>query len=205
MKRAIYNLSSLALIAGTILVACNTSNKNLDSDRATASDTTSTIAAPVAKTKTKLDKTQVPKEVTQLFYNDYPTATVSDDRWYGYPTVDYANDWYDYDPDLYVNDSPDTYVVEFTNDSVPHKAVYSKAGKKIAVHKMISELPKDILWAIKNGEYKTWTIAKDKEEIFKDKDSDKLKVYMVTVENNGHKHILYFQSDRRLMKDKKIS
>ena len=51
--------------------------------------------------------------------------------------------------------------VEFTSDSIPHKTLYTKAGKKIAVHKAISVLPSAVSKAISNGKYKTWTTGKE--------------------------------------------
>lgn len=195
----------MALLAGIALTACNTPDKKEDADKVTMSDSSVVKAAPVAKSKTKLVKTKVPKDVTQLFYVDYPSANVYDDNWYGYPSFDYVNDWYDYDPYLYANDDPDTYVIEFTMDSIPHRAVYTKAGKKVAVHKAISVLPSAVSFAISKGDYKTWTLGKEKEEIFKDKDSDKLKVYKVTVSMGDQKHTLYFESNGKLINDKKVS
>jgi len=187
------------------LVACSTPDKKDNATMATASDSASVQAAPVANTKTKIDRTKVPKQVTDLFYADYPGATVNDADWYGYPNFDYVNDWYDYDPDLYLNQDPDAYLVQFTQDSIAQTALYTKAGKKIALHKAVSDLPAAVSAAISKGDYKTWTIGKDKEEAFQDKDSDKLKVYKVTVSMGAQKHILYLSSSGKVIKDKKVS
>ena len=46
---------------------------------------------------------------------------------------------------------------------------------------------------------------KKKEEIFKEKKTDKMKVYRVTVEKGKEKHNLFYQADGRLLKDKKVS
>jgi len=205
MKKGIYNLSALALMAGTILVACTTPDKKDTAASNPMSDTTTAMAAPVAKAKTKLDKAKVPQAVTQLFYSDYPTASVNDDSWYGYPTFDYTNDWYDYDPDLYVNDDPDAYVVEFTQDSIAHRAFYTKAGKKIAARRAVTVLPSAVSASISRGDYKTWSIGKEKEEVFKDKESDKLIVYKVSVSMGSQKHTLYFESNGKQIRDKKLS
>jgi len=48
-------------------------------------------------------------------------------------------------------------------------------------------------------------LGKDKEEIFRDPDLDKLKVYRVKVSLGVKKHTLYFQADGTLLKDKKAS
>jgi hypothetical protein len=200
MKRAIY----LAFIAGTILTACSTPDKKREADKTTPIDTTTAKAVQTTNIKTKLDKTKIPKKVTELFYVDYPATTVSDERWYGYPTFD-TSDWYDYNPYLFANADPDTYLVEFTMDSTTHRAIYTKTGEKLAIHTIISDLPATVSAAIKKSAYKTWAIDKEKEEIFKDKDSDKLKVYKVKVETGSQAHILYFLGDGRLMKDKKVS
>ena len=159
-----------------------------------------TTAKADAKKKVKIEKTKVPKAVTETFYVDYPVTAY--ESWYGYPTFDNDLYWYDYDPYFYSNDSPEYYVVDFTKDNTPYKAVYNKSGKKISVHKKLTDLPSAVSSAISAGEYKTWTVGKDKEEIFKDKDSDQLKVYKVDVEKGNEKHRLYFQPDGKLLKDK---
>jgi hypothetical protein len=148
----------------------------------------------------KVDKAKVPKVITESFYVDYPVTMY--ENWYNYPLFDDNLYWYDYDPYYYESENPDYYVVDFTMHDIPYKAVYSKKGKKISVHKKITDLPKAVSSALSSGEYKTWTVAKDKEEIFKDKDSDQLKVYKVCVENGKEKHSLYFQPDGKLLKDK---
>jgi hypothetical protein len=213
MKRTILNISALALIAGAILTSCNTADKKTADAGATSTDSTSTVSTTsttvttdtvMPKTKTKLDQAKVPSAVTQVFYTDYPQATVADANWYGYPTFDYVNDWYDYDPDLYTNDNPDAYVIEFTTDNVPHRVVYTKAGKRVASHTIItSELPAPVLTAISTGLYKDWTLGKEREIVFKSKDSDKLKLYKVSVKMGMERHVLYFDPSGKLIKDNK--
>jgi len=156
-----------------------------------------------SKNKAKMNKAKVPKAVTESFMIDYPSTDY--DYWYGYPTFDYANNWFDYDPYFYDSDYPDNYVVEFTTNNTPYKAVYSKAGKKIAVHKSVSTIPAAVSTAIISGSYKTWTIAKDKEEIYKDTDKDQMKVYKVSVTKGTQKHALFYSPDGKLLKDTKIS
>ena len=155
-----------------------------------------------AKSKAKIAKTKVPKEVTSSFYVDYPVTTY--ENWYDYPAFDYSNDWID-DYPYYYSDYPENYVVEFTANNTPAKTIYSKAGKKIATHKAVNSIPQAISTAIINGQYKTWKVGKDKEEIFKDTDKDQMKVYKVNVLKGTEKHTLYFQPDGKLLKDKKVS
>jgi len=221
MKRAILNISALALIAGAILTSCNTATKTTDgatagtdsamsagamSSAGTTSATMATDTTMAPKTRTKLDKAKVPAAVTQLFYSDYPQASVADDSWYGYPTFDYANDWYDYDPDLYTTDHPDAYVIEFTSDSIRHRVVYTKAGKKVASHMiMTADLPTPVLSAISTGIYKDWTLGKERELVFKNKNTDKEKVYRVSVKMGMQKHVLYYGPTGKLIQDKKMA
>ena len=159
------------------------------------------------KKTVKVDKKKVPKEVNDVFIREYPAVDYYD--WYGYPVYDYGDywydDWYDYGPYSYT-DYPEYYEVDFTQAKTPVKAIYSKAGKKIAIHKSLkSDLPKAVSAAISKGEYKAWKLGKDKEEIFKDSDKDQLKVYKVDVEKGKEKHTLFFQPDGKLLKDKKVA
>jgi hypothetical protein len=191
-------IKSLKLIAGCVLIAFFAISSFGQAPAKASKDD--------GKKSVKVDKKKVPKEVNDVFIREYPVVDYYD--WYGYPVYDYGDywydDWYDYGPYSYVN-YPEYYVVEFTNDKTPHKAIYSKAGKKVATHKVISDVPKAVSAAISKGEYKTWKLAKDKEEIFKDNDKDQLKVYKVTVEKGKEKHALFFQADGKLLKDKKVS
>jgi hypothetical protein len=154
-----------------------------------------------SKKPAKIAKTKVPSVVTETYYKEYPVTTY--ENWYGYPEFDYENDWYGYNPYLFEYEHPEYYVVEFTKDKIPHRVIYSKAGKKIAVHKKItSDLPKVVSLAISKSEYSTWKIATEKEEIFRDSDTDKMKVYKVEVEKGKEKHHLFYSSEGVLLKDK---
>ena len=153
-----------------------------------------------SQVRTKLDKNKVPKDVTDAFYNQYPLATYGD--WYGYPAFNSGSAWYDYDPNYYLTGDPDNYIIEFNNKDTAFKAIYTKDGTKIASHKgMSSDIPAAVTDAISNGNYKSWKVGKDKEEIFKDKDTDQMKVYKVSVSNGNEKHTLYFQQDGKMLKD----
>jgi hypothetical protein len=65
---------------------------------------------------------------------------------------------------------------------------------------MNSPLPASVIQAIWQGRYKFWTLTKDREQIFKDSKSDKIKVYRVVVKKDNEKHVLYFQQDGKLLK-----
>ena len=155
------------------------------------------------KKPNKLDKNNVPKTVTEVYVVEYPMST--NEVWYGYPAFSDESDWYGYNPYLDGGANPEYYIVEFTSkNKVPHRVIYSKNGKKVATHRKINELPAAVSSAISKSEYKDWTIQKDKEEMFKMKDTDKVKVYRVVVENGSEKHALYYQLDGTLLKDKTL-
>jgi hypothetical protein len=151
----------------------------------------------------KIEKAAVPKPVTDTYIVEYPTAMY--DSWYGYPAFSDESDWYGYNPYRYSAMNPEYYMVEFTKDKAPHKVVYSKEGKKVATHKKVyTEVPSAISNEMIKGPYKGWKIANEKEEIFKDSDSDQMKVYKLTVEKDNMKHILYYLPSGKLIKDKLI-
>ena len=165
--------------------------------------TTAKITESSGKKPEKIVKTKVPAVVTETYYKEYPISNY--ENWYGYPAYDFANDWYGYNPYLFEYDNPEYYVVEFNKDKIPHKVIYSKAGKKIATHKKItSDLPKAVTLSISKSEYSTWKMAKEKEEIYRDLDMDKMKVYKVEVEKGKEKHHLFYSSEGVLLKDKTI-
>jgi hypothetical protein len=157
------------------------------------------------KVQAKLEKNKVPKSVTDTYFKDYPKTT--NESWYGYRKFGNEPFWYAFDdPYLYSTEFPENYSVEFTKDTLLYKAIYSKSGEKIATHRVMnSDMPQAVLSAINKSEYKDWKLGKDKEEIFKDKESDQMKVYKVFVEKGTQKHTLYFQQDGNLLKDKKVS
>jgi hypothetical protein len=155
------------------------------------------------KENKRIEKSKLPKVVAETFITEFPVVT--NESWFGYPEFDFERDWYYHDPYLYRIENPEFYVVEFTKDNVKHKAVYSKEGKKIAVHKKtMAELPKAITTAIGKSKYSTWKIAKEKEVIFRDLEMDKIKTYKAIVENGKEKHALYYSSEGDLLKDRTI-
>jgi hypothetical protein len=188
-------MKSIKLIAGFILIASFAINSFSQAPNKTV------------KSPTKLEKKQIPKEVSEPYYREYPMTNF--ENWFGYPVYEYGDYWYDnwYENTPYVyTEYPEYYIIESSKDNIPYKAIYSKAGKKVAIHKSLkSDLPKGVSAAISKGEYKTWTLGKDKEEIFKDSDKDQMKVYKVDVDKGKEKHTLFFQSDGKLLKDKKVS
>ncbi len=52
-----------------------------------------------------IEKTKIPKVVTETFIMEYPS--VVNEGWYGYPYYDFNNDWYGYDPYLYETLNPE--------------------------------------------------------------------------------------------------
>jgi len=161
-------------------------------------------AAEISK-QAKTTKSELPKDVTDAFYKEYPITTEAD--WYRFPAYDYQNDWwdnwYEYNP-IASPYSSDYYAAEFTKDETTHKVIYYKDGKLVAMHKKLKkDVPKPVLDAIANSIYKTWRLGKEKEEIFKDR--EKMKVYKIEVENGKEKHALFYQQDGKLLKDRKIS
>jgi hypothetical protein len=168
----------------------------------TLAQTPLTCTEKCCKTPVILGKTKVPKLVIDMYYNEYPVTTY--ESWHGYPNFSNETDWYGYNPNLYCEENPEYYVVEFTKDKIPHKVIYSKAGKKIATHKAVGAIPKAISLAITKSIYATWKLGKGTEEIFKDGDNDDLKVYKIAVEKGKEKHVLFFQLNGNLLKDKEI-
>jgi len=152
------------------------------------------------------DKTTVPQNVTDAFAKENPTS--NNDTWTSFPANGYTNEWYN---DAYSSVATGTpsiqkyYVVEYTNQQVNHKNVYSTDGSKIATHVvMTSDVPDAVSEAIYSGIYKSWDMKDEKKEIFKDKQSDDLKVYKVEVERGNEKHTLFYQADGTLLKDTKV-
>ncbi len=153
----------------------------------------------------KVSKEELPKAVADSFYKQYPVTTNA--AWYSFPAYDYQlewwDNWYDYNPTVPPYSS-DYYAADYTHDDTQHKTIYHKNGKRVATHKKLKkEIPKPVLDAIANSIYKTWHLGKEKEEIFKDKNS--MKVYKIEVENGTQKHALFYQQDGKLLKDRKIS
>jgi len=187
------------VIAGFILILLLTIH--------TYGQTTPISTKAVGKKEAKIVKSKVPRKVTEAFYAEYPPNKISYDSWYGYPDRSYQNDWWDwYDNNFYSRtQDPEFYNVEYTKNNTPYKTVYTKNGEKVATHKTLSDLPKSVSVAISNGKYKAWKLGQDKEEIFKDKDTDQMKVYKVNVLKGTHRHTLFFQSDGKLLKDKRMS
>lgn len=154
-------------------------------------------------TQTKIGKTAVPKPVVDLYDKEYSATTY--ESWHGYPSFASENDWYGYNPNLRCEENPEYHVVEFKKDKTPHKVIYSKAGENIATHKaLVTPMPEAISLAIAKSICATWKLVNGKEEIFRDGDKNDLKVYKVAVEKGKEKHILFFQINGNLLKDKEI-
>jgi outer membrane protein assembly factor BamB len=156
------------------------------------------------KMQTKLDRGKIPKAVTDAFYSQYPLA--ADGDWRAYLSFASGTKWYEFDPYHYADGDPDNYAIEFNIKDTAFRAIYALDGTKIASRKAMTwDMPAAVTDALNNGQYKSWTVNKDKEEIFKDSDSDKLKVYKVTVAKGSEKHTLYFRQDGKMLKDVKAA
>jgi hypothetical protein len=167
---------------------------------ASTKNTKSTKSTP--KKSGKIEKASVPKAVTETYIIEYPSGL--NDRWYGYPGFVNDEEWYDYNPYLFTDQYPENYIVEFTESETPVKAVYTKAGKKIATHRRLkTDVTKEISNAINRSAYKTWKVKQEKEEIIKEDDKTRI-IYKVIVENGAEKHALFFLPDGKLVKDKKL-
>lgn len=151
----------------------------------------------------KIARGDVPKDVIENFIKDHPA--VQNEQWRGYPTEDFRNVWYDYNPSLNSSSASEYFVAEFWEGGTHQEAMYSDEGKRIAISKKFdSQLPKPILVAIKKGVYRNWKIAKEKEVIFRDNSLDQLKVYKVKVQKGSSKHFLFYSAEGALLKDKII-
>ena len=166
--------------------------------------TSKTTTKESKKATKKIDKKKVPTVVTQTYVVEYPVTAY--ESWYGYPMFNDETDWYAYDDtDMYTDENPEYYVVEFSKDGTPYKVIYTKAGEKVSTKRtiMVGDVPKPVADAVNSSAYKSWTIKKEREEIFRE--SDKMKVYKVVVEKGTEKHALFYQADGKLLKDKKRS
>lgn len=193
-----FNVSKKVLMLALLVLG----NAAMVNAQTAPAKTTPTKEAKMSKHKKEIEKVKLPKVVTETFITEFPVVT--NESWFGYPKFDFERDWYYHDPYMYSIENPEFYVVEFTKDNIKHKAVYSKKGKKIAVHKKTLELPKAITTAIDKSKYGKWKIAKEKEVIFRDTEFDKIKTYKVIVEKGKEKHALYYSSEGNLFKDKTI-
>jgi hypothetical protein len=184
------SLAAFLLLAFIGLSSCDTS---LPTDKENSATTAIT-----------LPKIHVPKAVTDSFNKDYPV--IGYDNWYDFSTSDNGAGWYEYDPSYANGQTPENYIVEFSYNGIIERAIYNNNGQKIAIHrKLTSPLPPDVTDAIQNGNYKTWTPTRDREEIFKRDASDQLKVYRIGMEKGNERHTLYFQQDGKLLKDIKTA
>lgn len=153
------------------------------------------------KAQTKVSKKNVPMPLAVTYYSEFPDKTY--ERWHSYPILNDEDDWYGYNPYVFTDLNPKYYIVDVVKYEQPYKIIYSKEGKKIASHKIIYfTLPKPISLAISKSAYSNWKLSEEKEEITKDGDSTL--VYKVSVERNKEKHILFYQIDGVLLKDKEI-
>lgn len=165
---------------------------------------TATYGQEVQKNLSKTqDVVAIPIMVSQNFVNEY--SNVSNAKWSAYSDEFLGTDWYDYN--LLMNSTKpfQYYVVDFTTNNSPLKAIYAKSGKKIAVQQTISsKLPIPILYAIDNADYSEWNMMIDKVVIYQNGPNDETKVYKIRVEKALLKHDLLYSSAGVLLRDNEI-
>lgn len=144
---------------------------------------------------------RIPVLVSQNFVNEYPTAV--DAEWRGYPQQRSSSEWYDYNLSKQSSKQSEYYVAEFTEFQSDYKAIYSADGNKIAVHRMfVSELPDPVMKSIQIGNYSNWSIAPEKEEIYRNNAMGSMKVYKVKMINGSSQRYLFYSEDGSLLKIK---
>jgi len=152
----------------------------------------------------KLDTAAVPQAVRTVYYIEYPAVAMYD--WYGYASTPMINECYDYDSGINMSKDgmPEYYVSEFKVNDTPHKAIYTKAGKKVATHKNLKNatFPMVVFKSFEKSKYKNWKETDDKIEIIKE--ADKSKLYKMTVTKGKEKHSLYFDEKGKMVKDVKL-
>ena len=152
-----------------------------------------------------MEKAKIPTQVMATHIKECPLPTTMNEYWYGYPDFTNESDWYGYNYDLYSNVNPSYYIVTLFKDQKNCRIMYAKNGKKVATHRSYtSVLPLAIAKAIQAGNYKNWDMTGENEEIFKDKDSDQLKIYKVVVQKGTEKYALFYMADGRFLKENKI-
>ncbi len=164
------------------------------------------VKPPAEKAKavtTYVETSQVPKVIIEKYRQEYPLRTL--EVWNGYPEFLDESDWYGCNPYLYNCVNPKYYVVDFINDKIPYKVVYSLEGNKVAVHRSMNTKTIEVIAkAIMKTNYKDWKITKAQEEIFKGDDADKLVVYKIEVTKADKVHYLFYKANGILIKDKEI-
>ena len=194
MKYLILKSAIIGTLAIFMVTSISAQTKGVTKTKAQTTQTKS-----VAKTKA-IEKSNLPIKVTEEFVREYPM--VDYDMWYGYPTIKNGIEWYDYNPMYYTNKEPEYYLVEFSIGNKVQKTVYNKDGKIVALHNKVQTetVPAAVNTALKNSNYKTWKETEAKEEIKNVKTKDN--VYKITVEKDGKKHYLFYDSKGKLLKDR---
>jgi hypothetical protein len=199
-------ITSVKMIAGCVLLAALSMDAMAQMTPNSNPSYTPSTPTPIQESGTmpdRYDANKVPGQVTDQYRNDYPGVT--NNSWYAYPAFSDETDWYGYNPYTAPGDNPEYYVSDFKKDNRSYRVIYDKNGKRIATHRTyMGELPKAVSDAMHKGMYKNWVVTKEKEEMYKDKYTDKTKVYRIVVEKGTEKHALYYQSDGTLVKDKNL-
>jgi hypothetical protein len=181
----------------------------------------SVIFAQSKKEPKKIDKKDLPKEVTITYNEMYPDATLTEI--YDTPIYDWNydyyqpwyNNWYDaaywgYYPynDLveYEYTDPENYEINFTKGGMLSRALYGPTGKWIETRTEIKELPATVLAAAKKTEYgksDTWKMAKHEEKI--ESPNFTGTHYRVSYKNGTASHVVTFDQNGKIILKKKLS
>jgi len=166
--------------------------------------TNSTYGQRLVKPSQKSESEKmIPVMVSQNFVNEYPTAVNAE--WRGYPTPNVSSEWYEYEPSKQSSKPSAYYVAEFSELQSDYKAIYAADGSKIAIHRLfVSELPATVLKAVSKGMYRDWSLAPEKEEIFRNNAQGSMKVYRIKMSKESSQHNLFYSEDGTLLMDKTI-
>ena len=144
----------------------------------------------------------IPDSLKSSVKKSFEYAT--DIQWYSFPYVLKKYGWAfkNEDPNA-KNEKIQFYEVKIKNSNGDRvDAIFSKGGKLIRSKEVIHDfdLPKSVVTAIENGEYKNWKITNDM-AIIKDAKTES-EYFRVTVAKNNKKHIMYFSKDGTELKNR---
>jgi len=147
------------------------------------------------KSKNEISKSKVPVEVIKSFKKMYPEAKVVE--WYFY--ADYWH--FEGDTVLFFTKC---YGVEYRIESKEQISVFTRYGDWVHTNRPIieGELPKVVSDSLNNSEYKDWELIGEREKMYKVKTKEPL--YKIEVEKGKKRHILYFDSNGKIVQRKRI-
>jgi hypothetical protein len=166
--------------------------------------TTSTYGQGLLKPFQKLENEQmIPEMVSQNFVNEHPNAVNAE--WRGYPKPSVSSEWYEYNPTKQSSKPTAYYVAKFSAQQSDFNAIYDANGNKIAIHRLfVAGLPEAVLEAVSKGAYRNWSLALEKEEIYRNDLLGATKVYRIKMSKEYLQHYLFYSEDGALLMDKTI-